>query len=67
MRRIVAVAGVHVYCEAGDPVLAGCGLVALNCPSGGERTVTLKNGKQVRAALPPMTTWILDAETGETL
>ena len=67
MREIVRAAGAHVYCPSGDPVLAGCGLVALNCPKGGSRQITLRNGKAVTLELAPMTTAVLDAETGERL
>ncbi len=46
-------AGVHCYCDAGDPVLADAGLVAVNAPSGGERVIALRNGKRVSCVLPP--------------
>lgn len=47
-------AGVHCYCDAGDPVLADAGLVAVNAPSGGERVIALRNGKRVSCVLPPL-------------
>ena len=59
-------AGVHCYCDAGDPVLADAGLVAVNAPSGGERVIALRNGKRVSCVLPPpFTKAVFDAETGE--
>ena len=66
-RKIFQSAGVHCYCDSGDPVLAGTGLVAINVPSGGERKIVLKNGKVVSCVLPPFTTAVFDAETGERL
>ena len=63
--EIFRLAGVHRYCDAGDPVLAGAGLVAVNTPSGGERVIALRNGKRVSCVLPPFTTAVFDAETGE--
>ena len=64
-RRIVKEAGAHVYCEAGDPVIAGNGLVAINSCFGGERCITFRNGKKVVCELPLFTTAVFDAETGE--
>ena len=65
--KIASAAGAHVYCSAGDPILAGNGLVAINCYEGGERTLTLRNGMKVSCVLPPRTTAVFDAETGERL
>ncbi len=65
MREILRESGVHIYCESGDSIQAGCGLVALNCYEGGERELTLKNGKTLNITLPRCTSAIFDSETGE--
>lgn len=66
-RTIFEAAGAHIYCVSGDPILAGAGLVAINSFGGGKREITLRSGKQIVCQLPPMTTRVWDAETGETL
>ena len=66
-RAIFREAGVHCYCDTGDPVLAGAGLVALNSAQGGKRTVVFRSGKQTECELTPFTTAVFDAETGERL
>ncbi len=67
MQAILDCCGAHVYCEAGDPVIAGAGLVAINCPYGGERTLRLRNGKTVTLTLEGPATAALDDKTGERL
>ena len=49
------------------PVLAGSGIVALNCTSGGRREIALRNGKRIVCDLPRYTTACFDAQTGERL
>ena len=66
-RRIMKAAGVHCYTESADPILAGAGLLAINSYEGGRRVLTLRNGKMVCCDLPPLTTALFDAETGERL
>ena len=64
LKQVFRQAGVHIYCEAGDPVLAGAGLVVINAPSGGERVITLKSGKQIFEKFAPFTTAAFDSKTG---
>ena len=65
MRAILREAGVHIWCESGDAIQAGCGLVALNCYEGGERELYFKNGKTLKIKLPRCTSAIFDVETCE--
>ncbi len=67
MEPILRECGAHIYCEDGDPILAGAGLVAINCPAGGTRRIRLSNGRMVQMELPPFTTAVLDGESGERL
>lgn len=66
-RRFLQAAGAHLYCASGDPVFAGAGMVAINTAAGGEREIVLRNGKRIRCTLPPYTTAIFDAQSGERL
>jgi hypothetical protein len=65
LRPLLQEAGTHRYGDAGDPILAGGGLVAINAAQPGQRTLTLKNGKQVTIDFPVTATAVLDAKTGE--
>jgi len=66
-RELFRDAGVHLYEEDGDALLAGGGIIAVTTVTGGERNIRLKNGKTVPVQLAPRSTCILDAETGETV
>ena len=67
MRKAFAAAGAHMYSDAGTPVMAGEGLVAVYAFGAADSTLTLKNGVQVPLRLPPLTTALFDAQTGERL
>jgi hypothetical protein len=68
LREIATAAGAHLYTEAeGDIVHAGGGLVLIHTREGGKRTLRFRGGKQVELTLPPKSSWIFDAETGERL
>lgn len=67
MRKIFEMCGAHIYCRTGDPIIAGAGIVAINSANGGEREITLKNGKTVTVALSPFTTAVFNDKTGERL
>jgi len=65
MRTLIERAGAHVWCDSGEPVLAGAGYVAVNCQHAGERTLTLPNGKSVKIVTDGFATPLFDMETGE--
>ena len=67
MVSIMKLSGVHSYCQSANAVIAGAGIVAINCPSGGEHTVTLKNGKEIYLKLENPETAVFDADSGERL
>ena len=58
-------AGCHIYDDAGDAVIAGSGLLMIHTAAGGERTIRLRNGREVKVMLQPKQTLLLDAESGE--
>ena len=37
----------------------------IHTKTGGERKIQLKNGKSLNLNIPPYSTWLMDAETGE--
>jgi len=65
MTAIISRCGAHRYTQAGNPVLASGRLVAVNCGAKGEETLTLRNGKTLSVSLPPYSTTVFDATTGE--
>ena len=46
-KKVFEIAGVHIWTDSGDPVIAGHGYVAINCQGPGKRIVHLPNGKDV--------------------
>jgi hypothetical protein len=64
-RALFRAAGCHVYNAQNDFTYVHGNLLLLHTASGGERTLHLKNGREIRLALPGPATWLLDAETGE--
>ncbi|MBE6644650.1 MAG: hypothetical protein E7612_04630 [Ruminococcaceae bacterium] len=63
----IKASGAHRYTDSKEAVFAGAGLVALHTVTGGERKINFRNGKVISVTLPPNTTAIFDAETGERL
>jgi hypothetical protein len=66
-RKIFAAAGAHLYIDAGEILHAGAGLVLIHSKDGGPRQLTLRSGKTVPLNLPPKSSWLFDAATGERL
>ena len=61
MRR----AKVHIWCESGEPVLAGAGLAAVNCQRPGNRVLTLPGGRRITVQSDGFETPIYRIDTGE--
>ena len=66
-KEIFKRAGVHIYSDKDDVVVAGNGMIMLVAVGAGERTVVLTNGKTVKLQIPEKTTVVLDSENGEKL
>lgn len=65
LRSLLRSAGAHVYTDTRDIVYAGRGLIVLHTKVGGQRKITLKNGRQVTVDFPPGAgTVVLDAAKG---
>lgn len=60
-------AGAHLYNTSGEALGGGQGLLWMNTVPGGERTLRLRNGREVTVVLPPDSTEVFDAQTGERL
>ena len=60
--------GLHAYHQTDDVLYAGAGCLAIHTRNGGEKTITLRNGKVVNLTMPegPQTV-LLDAESGKYL
>lgn len=58
-------AGVHRWCDSGEPILAGSGFVAINCQRAGQRTLTLPGGKNITVTARGYATYVYDMQTGE--
>jgi hypothetical protein len=66
-REIFRGAGCHIYSDANDFTYSNSGLLMIHAKEGGERIIFLKNGKKLPLNIPPYTTWLLDAKSGEVL
>lgn len=64
-RDIFRKAGCHIYSEADDFTYSNSGLLMIHTKDGGERKIQLKNGKSLNLNIPPYSTCLLDAESGE--
>lgn len=66
-RRIFTAAGAHLYVDGGDIVHAGGGIVLIHSKDGGQRTIRMRSGRGGPMTLPPKSSLLFDAETGEHL
>lgn len=66
-RRIFETAGAHLYAEAGDIVHAGGGLVLIHTKKGGARRIAFPSGRTAAINMPPGSSALFDANSGETL
>ncbi len=66
-RYIFREAGAHLYDDDGDVFYAGNGVLVLHSKPGGNRTVRLKNGKEIPLVMPANSTVVVDNATGATV
>jgi hypothetical protein len=68
LREVAIDAGAHLYTdEEGDIIHAGGGLVLIHSKAGGKRQIRFRSGVRKELILPPKSSWIFDALTGELL
>jgi hypothetical protein len=51
LRRLWRESGVHIYCEAGDPLTANQSWIGLHSASAGKKTIRLERPSRVRDAI----------------
>ena len=64
-RTMLSEAGCHIYNHADDFTYANAGLLMIHTKDGGTKRIHLKNGKTFELSIPPHSTWLLDAESGQ--
>ena len=67
LRALGRRAGCHVVNDHDDATLLGDGLLMVHTLTGGARTLRLPGGPTLAATLPPRSTTVYDAQTGEVL
>lgn len=58
-------AGVHVYCDSGDSVTVGSGLISIHTAKGGERLIHLPDGRKICTTMTPAETMLIDYSSGD--
>lgn len=66
-KKLLKMAGVHLWTDSGEPVNVGYGYGAINCQKAGERSFFLKNGKEIKIKTDGFETVLIDLSTGEKL
>jgi hypothetical protein len=66
-RNIFQESGANIYDADGDIFYTGHNILSVHTVTGGEKTIHLKNGKSIRLHLPPISTTLLNPETGEVI
>ena len=64
-REIFSLAGVHFYNEVGDPMLASGNYVLYNSQSEGEKTLKLKDGREIKFKSCDFESAVFDIRDGE--
>jgi hypothetical protein len=64
-RYVLKESGAHIYATGSDVMYAGNNVLAVHTLKGGQRTITLTNGKKIPIQLPPNSTTVLDMFTGK--
>ena len=67
MRKIFTESGAHIYNRDGDVIYTGSGILAIHTATGGDRDITLRNGKKLRVTLRARSTTLFDSEDGRLL
>lgn len=67
LRALGRRAGCHVINDENDATMMGDGLIMIHTVNGGDRTIRLPSGNALSITLPPRSTVVLDAQTGEVL
>ncbi|MBE6930216.1 MAG: hypothetical protein E7463_08055 [Ruminococcaceae bacterium] len=63
-KQIMEMAGVHNWCDSGEPVMAGGGFVTVCCQRAGTRVLTLPDGREIPITTNGYETVVYDMESG---
>ena len=63
-KQIMEMAGVHNWCDSGEPVMAGGGFVTVCCQRAGTRVLTLPDGREIPITTDGYETVVFDMESG---
>ena len=66
-RNIFRKAGANIYDEDGDIFYTGHNILSVHTVAGGEKNIHLKNGKSIHLRLSPISTTLMNPETGEVI
>lgn len=66
-RKLFKEAGCHIYNQENDFTYSNSGLLMIHTRGGGKRIIHLLNNKDISIELPPYSTWLLNAVTGDVL
>ena len=66
-KEIFADAGVHIWCDSGDSVIAASGCVLIKCCGAGERSLRLPDGGEIRIMSEGFETRVYDVKTQKRL
>ncbi|MDX1359584.1 MAG: hypothetical protein R3232_12190 [Clostridia bacterium] len=60
-------AGAHIFCDKGDSIAAGSGLLSIHTEQGGKREINLPGNKKVSVEMTPAETLLIDYDSGDIL
>jgi hypothetical protein len=66
-RKLFKEAGCHIYNQENDFTYANSGLIMIHSKEGGQRSIFLRNGKEISLNILPFSTWLIEAESGNVL
>ncbi|MBE6560404.1 MAG: hypothetical protein E7662_04705 [Ruminococcaceae bacterium] len=62
---LMSQAGVHIWCDSDEPVMAGGGFAVINCQRAGVRTLILPDGRRLSVSTNGYETVMYSTESGE--
>ncbi|MBN2557678.1 MAG: hypothetical protein JXB33_02860, partial [Clostridia bacterium] len=65
--RVFRESGAHIYCDEGDSMVAGAGILSIHTKDGGRRKINLRNGGVLETGLDPAETILIDYNSGKIL
>lgn len=63
--HVLKAAGAHIYCDSGDSLAVGSGILSIHTEKGGKRMIVLPGGSKIKTVMKPAETILIDYFTGE--